>query len=267
MRQRRSFFLVTAALFGYAFLYIPLAIVVMFSFNNSKLVTVWTGFSTQWYGALLANDRLIKSLWVSLEIATLSATLAVILGTLAALALVRIGKFRGRLFFRGLLNVPFVLPDIITGLALLLLFVTLHKLISWPVRGAITITIAHTTLSMAYVTAIVQSRLKDYYYSLDEAAMDLGARPLKVFFLITLPTIAPALVSGWLLSFALSLDDVVIASFVSGPEATTLPMVIFSSIRLGVTPQINALATLIILSVALAITCATVIMNRQKRSA
>jgi putrescine transport system permease protein len=243
--------------FGYAFLYIPLVSVIVYSFNNSRLATVWGGFSTRWYGELLKNEQVLGAAFLSLRIAIVTATLATILGTMAGLALARFGRFRGRTLFSGMITSPLVMPEVITGLSLLLLFVSLQQLIGWPAqRGFTTITIAHTTFALAYVTVVVQSRLAAMDESLEEAAMDLGGRPLRVVFDITLPLIAPAMIAGWLLAFTLSLDDLVIASFVSGPGGSTLPMVIFSKIRLGVTPDINALATLIIVFVSLGVVIA-----------
>lgn len=252
--RKFSVTLLTFLMMGYAFLYVPIFILIAFSFNKSRLVTVWDGFSLRWYKSLWHNDQLLGAAWVSLKVATLSATLSIILGTLAALVLVRFGRFKGRTLFSGLVTAPLVMPEVITGLSLLILFVSMKQLLGWPeTRGVLTITIAHTTLAIAYVTAIIQTRLSGFDNTLIEAALDLGARPLKAFFLITLPLIAPALGAGWLLAFALSLDDLVIASFVSGPGSTTLPMVIFSSVKLGVTPQINALATLIVVFVSLGV--------------
>lgn len=249
--RRRSRFLLTVLSFGYAFLYIPLISVVFYSFNNSSLATVWGGFSLRWYGELFRNEQVLEALGLSLQIAATSATFATILGTMAGLVLVRFGRFRGRTLFSGMIVSPLVMPEVITGLSLLLLFVSLQQLIGWPgQRGFSTITIAHTTFSMAYVAVVVQSRLAAMDESLEEAAMDLGCKPMRVVFDITLPLIAPAMMAGWLLAFTLSLDDLVIASFVSGPGATTLPMYIFSKVKLGVTPDINALASLIILIVS-----------------
>jgi putrescine transport system permease protein len=243
-------FTFSALAFGYAFLYIPLVSVIIYSFNDSRLATVWGGFSTRWYGELLKNEQVLDAAFLSLRIAVVTATFATILGTMAGMALARFGRFRGRTLFSGMITSPLVMPEVITGLSLLLLFVSLQQLIGWPAqRGFSTITIAHTTFALAYVTVIVQSRMAAMDESLEEAAMDLGGRPLRVVFDITLPLIAPAMVAGWLLAFTLSLDDLVIASFVSGPGGSTLPMVIFSKIRLGVTPDINALATLIIVVV------------------
>lgn len=252
--RRNSRFILSVLAFGYAFLYIPLVLVIVYSFNDSRLATVWGGFSTRWYGELLRNDQVLDAAFLSLRIAMTSATFATILGALAGLALCRFGRFRGRAVFSGMVTSPLVMPEVITGLSLLLLFVSLQQLIGWPgQRGFGTITIAHTTFSMAYVTVIVQSRLRSMDESLEEAAMDLGGRPARVAFDITLPLIAPAMVAGWLLAFTLSLDDLVIASFVSGPGSSTLPMYIFSKVKLGVSPDINALATLIILFVSVGV--------------
>jgi putrescine transport system permease protein len=250
---------------GYAFLYLPILTLIVFSFNASKQITVWQGFSFKWYVSLLQDTVLIRSAWVSLTVALSAATLAVILGTLAAAVLVRFGRFRGRSFFGLLTTAPLVMPEVITGLSLLLLFVGLEQMLGWPKgRGILTITLAHATLCMAYVTILIRGRLAEVDRSLEEAALDLGARPLRVFMAITLPLISPALISGWLLAFALSLDDLVLASFVAGPGASTLPMVIFSSIRFGISPQINALATLIITGVALSVLVAGWLMHRKK---
>ena len=248
MKNRQSRFIVSVLAFGYAFLYIPLVLVIVYSFNDSSIATVWGGFSTRWYGELLQNDQILEAALLSLRIALTSATMATVLGTMAGLALARFRRFRGRTLFSGMITSPMVMPEVITGLSLLLLFVTLQQLTGWPgQRGFGTITIAHTTFSMAYVAIIVQSRLMAMDESLEEAAMDLGGHPLRVIFDITLPLIAPAMIAGWLLAFTLSLDDLVIASFVSGPGSSTLPMYIFSKVKLVVSPDINALSTLIIL--------------------
>lgn len=258
--------LIVALLAGYAFLYLPIFSLIIYSFNESRLVTVWGGFSTKWYGELMNNGPLLDAAALSLKIAALNATLSVILGTLAALALVRFRKARGHKTLGIMITAPLVLPEIIIGLSLLLLFVALEDFTGWPKgRGQLTILIAHTTFSMAYVAVIVQSRLAHMDRSIEEAAMDLGARPLRVFFTVTLPMIAPALVAAWLLAFTLSMDDLVIASFVSGPGATTLPMVVYSSVRLGVSPQINALATLFIAVVSMAVLIASVVIYRQEK--
>lgn len=255
--KRRAWPLLGILAFGYAFLYIPIFLLVLYSFNESRLVTVWSGFSTKWYGELLQNRQLLDAAWLSVRIAATNASIAVVLGTLAANALVRHGRFRGRTGFELLLTAPLVMPDVIIGLSLLLLFVAMQQLLGWPDgRGFTTITIAHITFSMAYVAVVVRARLGQMDVSLEEAAMDLGARPLSVYLQITLPLIAPALLSGWLLAFTLSLDDLVIASFVSGPGSTTLPMVVYSSVRMGVSPQINALATLIVAVVTVAVVIA-----------
>lgn len=237
---------------GLVFLYLPMLILMLYSFNESRLVTVWGGFSTKWYFELLEDDQMLSAIWMSLRIAFLAASTAVVLGTIAAFVMVRFGRFRGHTLFGGMLTAPLVMPEVITGLSLLLLFVSLGQMIGWPAeRGMTTIWLAHTTFCTAYVAIIVNARLREMDLSVEEAARDLGATPVKVFFQIMVPIISPALLSGWLLAFTLSLDDLVIASFVSGPGSTTLPMVVFSSVRMGVSPKINALATLIILAVSL----------------
>ena len=264
--KKRPIFLFSVLSFGFAFLYVPIFVVIAYSFNDSRLATVWGGFSTRWYGALLDNEQILDAAVLSLQVAVISATFATALGTLAGLALNPMKQFRGRTLFTGLIAAPLVMPEVITGLSLLLLFVSLQELIGWPsTRGASTITIAHITFSMAYVAVIVQSRLTSMDKSLEEAAMDLGGRPFQVTWDITLPLIAPAMVSGWLLAFTLSLDDLVIASFTSGAGASTLPMVIFSKVKLGITPDINALATLIISGVAIGVIVAAWIMLRQDK--
>ena len=265
--KRDSTMLLTVAAFGYAFLYIPLMSVIVYSFNDSQLVSLWGGFSFRWYQALLQDEQIWSAALLSLRIAVVSATVATILGTLVGLALNRLRSFPGRLLLTGMITAPLIMPEIITGISLLFLFITLADWIGWPVtRGATTITIAHITFSMAYVAVVVRSRLSGMNQSLEEAAMDLGGRPLRVFFDITVPMIAPAMLAGWLLSFTLSLDDVVIASFVSGPGSTTLPMLIFSKVRLGVTPDVNALATVIIVTVAVGVITAGMITRRTKRA-
>lgn len=266
MSARRSWGLWTALVAGFAFLYVPILSLVVFSFNASKLVTVWAGFSTKWYAALFRNEQILDAAWLSLKIAIVNATLAVVLGTLVAVCLTRFGPFRGRALLSGLATAPLVMPEVITGLSLLLLFVAMEQAIGWPAgRGMLTIIIAHATFSLAYVAVVVQSRLVGMDPSIEEAALDLGAKPAKVFFVITLPIIAPALVSGWLLAFTLSLDDLVISSFVSGPGATTLPMVIYSKMRLGLSPEINALATLLVLIVAIGVVATGLMLARQER--
>src|SRR5829696_1736614 len=262
----RPFFLLTALVLGFAFLYIPILSVIVYSFNESKLVTVWGGFSTHWYGVLFDDRQMLEGVWLSLRIAAITATGAVILGTLAGIALARFGRFRGRTLLAGMVAAPLVMPDVITGLSLLLLFVAFAPLPFVPdQRGFSTIAIAHVTLTLSYVTVVVQSRLSTMDESLEEAAMDLGARPAKVFLLITLPIIAPAIVSGWLLAFTLSLDDLVISTFTAGPSTNTLPMMIFSKVRLGVTPEINALATLMVGAVAIFVVGAGMLMARKEK--
>ena len=239
-------------IFGLSFIYLPMLILVIYSFNASKLVTVWGGWSFKWYAGLLDNSQLMGSVLRSLEIACYTAIAAVALGTLAAFVLTRVTRFKGRTLFGGLVTAPLVMPEVITGLSLLLLFVAMAQLIGWPQeRGIVTIWIAHTTFCAAYVAVVVSARLRELDLSIEEAAMDLGAKPFKVFFLITIPMIAPSLAAGGMMSFALSLDDLVLASFVSGPGSTTLPMEVFSAVRLGVKPEINAVASLILLAVSL----------------
>lgn len=265
--MRKGWFLPIVSTLGFLFLYAPIISLVVFSFNANRLVTVWSGFSLQSYQDLFADPQMLGATWLSLQIAAISASIALVLGTLCAVALVRFRRFRGKTILQATVSAPLVMPDVITGLALLLLFVAMQALIGWPAgRGMLTIIIAHSTFCTAYVTVVVQSRLSDLDLSLEEAAMDLGATPVRVFFDITLPIIAPALVSGWLLAFTLSLDDLVIASFVSGPGASTLPMVIFSKVRLGVSPDVNALATIIIGVVALGVVAATLIQLRRPRA-
>ena len=262
--RNRSPMLVTIVAFGYALLYVPIISVIVYSFNDSRLVTLWGGFSLRWYADLLSDDELLDAALLSLRIAIVSATFATALGAIVALALHRVHHLRGRVLLSGMVTAPLVMPEIITGLSLLFLFISMADLIGWPVsRGASTITIAHITFSMAYVVVVVRSRLAAMDESLEEAAMDLGGRPVVVFFDITVPMLLPALVSGWLLSFTLSLDDLVISSFVSGPGATTLPMLIFAKVRLGVTPDINAITTIIIAVVAIAVATAAFVSGRR----
>ena len=262
-----STFLITSVCFVIAFLYIPIFMLIAYSFNYSKLVPVWGGFSVRWYEKLLFDSPEIwEAVALSLKIATVNACFATLLGTLAGLALVRFGRFKGRTLFSGMISAPLVMPEVITGLSLLLLFIWLQNSIGWPSeRGFTTITIAHITFSMAYVAVIIQSRLAGMAQDLEEAAMDLGAKPLRVLIDITLPLLAPGMLAGWLLSFTLSLDDLVIASFVTGPGATTLPILIYSRVRLGLRPDINALATIIILVVAIGVLLAAWIMFRQQK--
>jgi putrescine transport system permease protein len=261
---RRPTLVFSVLAFGYAFLYAPIVSLIVYSFNESRLVTVWAGFSTKWYRSLFENEQLLGAAGVSLRIAVMNASLALVLGTLAGAALVRFHRFRGRTALALMVGAPLVVPDVILGLASLLLFVAMEQAVGWPAgRGMTTITIAHVTFSLAYVAVIVQSRLVRLDPSLEEAALDLGARPWKVFFVITLPLIAPALAAGWLLAFTLSLDDLVIASFVSGPGASTLPMVVYSSVRLGVSPEINALASILVALVTAGIVIAGWLMHRR----
>jgi putrescine transport system permease protein len=266
MIGRRSTFLLTALVFGFAFLYLPIVSMVVFSFNESKLVTVWGGFSFKWYGQLLGNRAMLDAAWLSLRIAVVTACGATVIGTLAGLALARFGRFRTRTMLSAMVTAPLVMPEVITGLSLLLLFVAFASLPFFPgERGFSTIAIAHITLTMSYVTVVVQSRLSTIDESLEEAAMDLGARPAKVFFAITLPIIAPAMISGWLLAFTLSLDDLVIATFAAGPATNTLPMMIFSTVRRGITPEINALATLLVGIVTIFVVIAGISLSRREK--
>ncbi|WP_238366769.1 ABC transporter permease [Mesobacterium pallidum] len=239
--RRFSWFNATSLTLGFAFLYLPMLILVIYSFNESQLVTVWAGFSTKWYGELMRNEAFLDAAWVTLRVAVISSTIATILGTLAAYVLIRAGRFAGRTLFSGMIYAPLVMPEVITGLSLLLLFIGIGL-----DRGIVTIILAHTTFAMCYVSVVVSSRLVSFDRSLEEAALDLGCTPFEAFRLVTLPIIAPAVISGWLLAFTLSLDDLVIASFTAGPSATTLPIKIFSAVRLGVSPEINALSTIMI---------------------
>jgi putrescine transport system permease protein len=257
MRRGSSSFNIVSVALGLAFLYLPITILVVYSFNASRLVTLWGGWSLIWYRELLHDEALLQSAWISLRVAALSASAATVLGTLAAIALGRMGRFRGRLLFSGMIYAPLVMPEVITGLSLLLLFVALNV-----DRGFWTIVIAHTTLTMCFVTVIVQSRLADFDRSLEEAAMDLGCPPLKTFLTITLPLIAPAIAAGWMLAFSLSLDDLVIASFTTGPGATTLPIRIYSEVRMGVKPEINAVCTIMISVVAVGTIAASLMAKR-----
>ena len=249
MTRGRRTMLWAALIAGYAFLYVPIALLIVYSFNESRLVTVWTGFSTRWYGALMQNERILEAAGLSFAVAAASATLALVIGTLAGFALARYGRFRLRWLFACLLAAPLVMPEVITGLSHLLMFVMLDTALGWPPRGFGTIVAAHATVAVPFVAVVVQARLSGMDRAVEEAASDLGAPPLTVFAHVTLPMLMPALAAGWLLAFTLSLDDLVIASFVSGPGATTLPMVVFSSVRLGLSPQVNALAAIIVLVV------------------
>lgn len=266
MRRSRTG-LWTAMAFGYAFLYIPIFSVIVYSFNASRISTVWGGFSTRWYVELFTNQQLLDAVQRSFTIAALTATAAVMLGTACGLALSRFGKFPGRGLLSLMNSAPMVMPDVMMGLSSLLLFVTLQQAFGWPDRGMTTITLAHITLTACYVTVVVRSRMAGMDASLEEAAMDLGARPWRVFFVITLPLIAPALLAGWLLAFTLSLDDLVIASFTSGPGSSTLPMVVYSKVKMGVTPEINALATIIVVLVAVGVGVAGLVMHRRRPEA
>jgi putrescine transport system permease protein len=256
MRRFTAFNLVSLTL-GFAFLYIPMLILVVYSFNESKLVTVWAGFSTKWYGELFRNEAFIDAAWVTLKVGLISSTIATVLGTMAAFVLVRAGRFLGRTLFSGMIYAPLVMPEVITGLSLLLLFISIGL-----ERGVTTIVLAHATFSMCYVSVVVSSRMASFDRSLEEAAYDLGCTPWDAFRSVTLPIIAPAVIAGWLLAFTLSLDDLVIASFTAGPSSTTLPIKIFSSVRLGVSPEINALSTIIIAIVATGVIVASLITKR-----
>ncbi|MEQ9691592.1 MAG: ABC transporter permease [Bauldia litoralis] len=261
MNSRASWFNVTSVTLGLAFLYLPILLLIIYSFNESRLVTVWAGFSTKWYVELFSNKGLLDAAWVTLRVAFLSATVATVLGTLAAITLVRFGRFYGRTLFSGMFYAPLVMPDVIIGLSLLLLFVSVDF-----GRGFWTIVLAHITFSMCFVAIVVQSRLVTFDRSLEEAALDLGCPPVKTFFQITLPLIAPAVIAGWMLAFTLSLDDLVIASFTTGPGATTLPMKIYSQVRLGVTPEINAVSTIMIGLVSIGVITASLMTKRRQAS-
>lgn len=266
MGTKRSTFLISVLCFGMAFLYIPVVSLIVYSFNYSKIVPIWGGFSTRWYKVLFESEEVWAALTLSLKIALMSATFATLLGTLAGLALVRFGRFKGRMLFSGMISAPLVMPEVITGLSLLLLFIALRELIGWPgERGITTITIAHITFCMAYVAVIIQARLAGIGQDLEEAAMDLGSKPFRVLVDITLPLLAPGMIAGWLLAFSLSLDDLVIASFVSGPGSNTLPILIYSRVRLGLRPDINALATIIIVVGVIGVFIAGWLMLRQQK--
>jgi len=255
--KRFSWFNATALTLGFAFLYLPMLILMIYSFNESKLVTVWAGFSTKWYGELIQNEAFLNAAWVTIKVAVFSSTIATILGTMAAYVLVRANRFKGRTLFSGMIYAPLVMPEVITGLSLLLLFIGIGL-----DRGVLTIVLAHTTFAMCYVSVVVSSRLVSFDRSLEEAALDLGCSPWQAFRLVTLPIIAPAVISGWLLAFTLSLDDLVIASFTAGPSATTLPIKIFSAVRLGVSPEINALSTIMIAIVTIGVIGASLISKQ-----
>ena len=264
--KRSTTFLMTVIGFGFAFLYIPILTMIVYSFNASRLATVWGGFSTKWYVSLLSNSQVIDALVLSLKIAVVSATFATILGTMAGIVLARFTKFRGRTLFSGLVTAPLVMPEVITGISSLIFFIMMAEWIGWPgQRGFTTITLAHITFSMVFVTIIVNARMLQSDRAIEEAAMDLGSRPWQVLFDITLPVISPAIISGWLLAFTISLDDVVISAFTTGPGATTLPLLIWSKVKLGVTPDINALATLMVLTVGVGVVAAGIIMSRAEK--
>jgi putrescine transport system permease protein len=266
MSNRISWFVILWLVLVFAFLYAPIVSVVVYSFNASKLVTVWAGWSFKWYGALVNDRQIIEAAILSLEVAAISSTLATILGTMAGYILVRFPKFLGRTAFSGMVSAPLVMPEVITGLSMLLLFISMEDLIGWPQgRGFTTVILAHTTFTLSYVAVVMRSRFLVLDLSLEEAAQDLGARPLKVFFVITLPIVAPAIISGWLLGFTISLDDLVITNFTTGPGATTLPQVVFSKVRLGLDPKINALATIIIAVVSIGVIIATIHMRRAEK--
>jgi len=250
---------------GFAFLYLPILVLMFYSFNENRLATVWSGFSLKWYGRLLQNDQMLGAAWVSIKIAFWTATTAVVLGTMAALVMTRMGRFPGKTLFGALITAPLVMPEVILGLSILMLFMSLGSVIGMAPRGLVSIWIAHVTFTLAFVTVVLSSRLAELDKSLEEAAMDLGANRIKVFFLITLPIIAPAIAAAWLLAFTLSLDDVVVASFVSGPNSTTLPMVVFSSARRGLNPQVNALATIMIVVVSAAAFVGWWLMSRDEK--
>ena len=265
MERRPSIALLSVLFFGIALLYVPILVLIGYSFNASPLVNIWGGFSVAWYGQLLHNRQLLEAALLSLEVAVAASTGAIVLGTLAAISLVRFARFPGRLLLTGMVNAPLVMPEIITGITQLLLFVSMVQLMGWPHRGLTTIVLSHVTFCTAYVTITVQSRLQSADRSLEEAAQDLGATPARAFLEVTLPIIAPAIIASWLLCFTLSLDDLVISSFVAGPGASTLPMVIYSKVKLGVSPDINALASLIVCGVAVCIIASRLLMMRSER--
>ena len=264
--RRRPIFLITVMCFGFAFFYIPILSMMVYSFNGSRLVTVWGGFSTKWYVSLLSNKQVGAALLLSLKIAVTSATAATILGTMAGITLARFRRFKGRTLFSGLVTAPLIMPEVITGISSLMLFILMAKFLGWPSsRGFTTVTLAHITFSMVFVTTIIQSRMLQADLAIEEAAMDLGSKPWAVLFDVTLPVIFPAILSGWLLAFTISLDDVVITSFTTGPGNTTLPLLIWSKVKLGVTPDINALATLTVLVVGVGVALAGYLLNRSEK--
>jgi putrescine transport system permease protein len=261
--NRRPIFLISVLCFGFAFFYIPILSMIVYSFNGSRLATVWGGFSTKWYVSLFSNRQVAEALFLSLRIALISATMATILGTMAGITLARFRKFRGRLFFSGMVTAPLIMPDVITGISSLMLFILMAEWIGWPAtRGFTTVTLAHITFSLVYVATIVRARMLQAEQDIEEAAMDLGSKPWQVMFDITLPVVFPAILSGWLLAFTISLDDVVITSFTTGPGNTTLPLLIWSKVKLGVTPDVNALATLTVLVVGTGVAIAGWLMTR-----
>ncbi|WP_434620856.1 ABC transporter permease subunit [Tabrizicola sp. M-4] len=264
--KRRPWFLFSVLVFGFAFFYVPILSMIVYSFNESRLATVWGGFSTKWYVSLFSNRQVGAALLLSLQIALISATIATILGTMAGIALARFTRFRGRTLFSGMVTAPLVMPEVITGISMLMLFLLMADWIGWPGQlGFTTVTLAHITFSMVFVTTVVQARMLQSDRAIEEAAMDLGSRPWQVMWDITLPTIFPAILSGWLLAFTISLDDVVITSFTTGPGNTTLPLLIWSKVKLGVTPDINALATLTVLVVGTGVVIAGLILTRAER--
>jgi putrescine transport system permease protein len=264
--RRRPVFLITVMCFGFAFFYIPILSMMVYSFNGSRLATVWGGFSTKWYVSLLSNKQVGAALLLSLKIAVTSATAATILGTMAGITLARFRRFKGRTLFSGLVTAPLIMPEVITGISSLMLFILMAKFLGWPSsRGFTTVTLAHITFSMVFVTTIIQSRMLQADRAIEEAAMDLGSKPWAVLFDVTLPVIFPAILSGWLLAFTISLDDVVITSFTTGPGNTTLPLLIWSKVKLGVTPDINALATLTVLVVGVGVALAGLLLNRSEK--
>jgi putrescine transport system permease protein len=264
--NRRPVFLITMLCFGFAFFYIPILSMMVYSFNASKLATVWGGFSTKWYVSLLSNKKVVDALILSLKIAVLSSSIATILGVMAGIALARFRRFRGRVLFSGLVTAPLIMPEVITGISSLMMFILMAQWIGWPsVRGFTTVTLAHITFSMVFVTTIIHSRMVQTDQAIEEAALDLGSRPWQVLRDITLPVIFPAIMSGWLLAFTISLDDVVITSFTTGPGNTTLPLLIWSKVKLGVTPDINALATITVVVVGIGVAIAGFILNRAER--
>ena len=264
--RRRPVFLITVMCFGFAFFYVPILSMMVYSFNGSRLATVWGGFSTKWYVSLLSNKQVGAALLLSLKIAVTSATAATILGTMAGITLARFRRFKGRTLFSGLVTAPLIMPEVITGISSLMLFILMAKFIGWPSsRGFTTVTLAHITFTMVFVTTIIQSRMLQADRAIEEAAMDLGSKPWAVLFDVTLPVIFPAILSGWLLAFTISLDDVVITSFTTGPGNTTLPLLIWSKVKLGVTPDINALATLTVLVVGVGVALAGLLLNRSEK--